>query len=113
MSQSKIKKGDTVIVITGKYKKTVGEVLQVIPAKGKSSSTKVVVDKVNPVKKSIKRDPQKGIEGGFETKHLPIDVSNVAYYCKQSGKAAKISTKVLPNGSKKRYNKRLNEEVDG
>lgn len=107
-----IKKGDTVIVITGKDKNKVGKVLAVHAPKGRATQAKVTVENVRVVKKSIKRDPQRGIEGGFENKTLPINVSNVAYYCDESKKPTKLGVITLPNGEKKRYNKRLNKEVD-
>ena len=107
-----IKKGDTVIVITGKDKKKVGKVLAVHTPKAPSTNIKVTVEGVNVVKKTVKRDPQRGVEGGFENKTLPISMSNVAYYCEETKKPAKLGAKILPNGEKKRYNKRLNKEVD-
>ena len=69
----KIKKGDTVKVITGDDKGRVGEVLKVIPKKGK-----VIVKGCNLAKKAVKPDKEKYPEGGFIQVEMPIDISNVA-----------------------------------
>ena len=69
----KIKKGDTVKIITGDDKGKTGEVLQVLPKKGK-----VIVKGCKLAKKAVKPDREKNIEGGFIEKEMPIDISNVA-----------------------------------
>ena len=69
----KIKKGDTVRVITGNDKGRTGEVLKVLPKKGK-----VIVKGCKLAKKAIKPDQEKNPEGGFIQKEMPIDISNVA-----------------------------------
>lgn len=105
MSLSKIKKGDTVQVITGKYKGKIGEVESV-------SGDLITVTGVNVVKKTVKRDPSRGIEGGFKDITRPINRSNICFYDKKTEKRVKIAVKTLSNGSKSRYNKRTNEEVE-
>jgi len=69
----KIKKGDTVKIIAGDDKGKTGEVLQVLPKKGK-----VIVKGCKLAKKAIKPDQEKNPEGGFIQKEMPIDISNVA-----------------------------------
>jgi large subunit ribosomal protein L24 len=68
----KIKKGDDVVVLTGKDRGSRGTVLRVVDDK------KVIVENVNMVKKHQKPNPQKGISGGIVDKEMPMDLSNVA-----------------------------------
>ena len=101
----KIKKGDQVIVISGKDKGKTGEVLQVITKKDR-----VLVSGVNEVKKH-QRPSQMG-PGGIETKELPIHVSNVACVDPKEEKATRVGYKTLKNGQKVRYAKRSGETID-
>jgi large subunit ribosomal protein L24 len=68
----KLRKGDDVIVITGKYKGTRGQITNVNPA-----TSRVIVAGVNLVKKAVKPNPRTGEEGGLITKEAPIHISNV------------------------------------
>ncbi|MCL1893161.1 MAG: 50S ribosomal protein L24 [Holophagaceae bacterium] len=72
LKKLKLKKGDEVIVITGKDKGTRGQITQVSPA-----TCKVIVSGVNIKKKAVKPNPQTGEEGGLIAKEAPIHVSNV------------------------------------
>jgi large subunit ribosomal protein L24 len=69
----KIKKGDTVKIISGDDKGKTGEVLVVMPKEGK-----VIVKDCKIAKKSVKPDQEKNPDGGFVNKEMPIDISNVA-----------------------------------
>jgi large subunit ribosomal protein L24 len=69
----KIKKGDTVKIIAGDDKGKTGEVLAVLPSKGK-----VIVKDCKVAKKAVKPDQEKNPNGGFVNKEMPIDISNVA-----------------------------------
>ena len=80
----KIKKGDQVKVITGKYKGTIGEVLQVFP-----KEDKVIVEGVNIAKKHLK-PCQQNPDGGIVEKLLPIHVSNVMAYDSKKKVASRI-----------------------
>lgn len=80
----KIKKGDQVKVITGKYKGTIGEVLQVFP-----KEDKVIVEGVNIAKKHLKPS-QSNPDGGIVEKLLPIHVSNVMAYDSKAKTASRI-----------------------
>ena len=71
MAKFKFKKGDTVEIIAGDDKGTKAEVLQVLPKKNK-----VIVQGVKTVKKTVK-PTEENPQGGFQTKEMPIDVSNV------------------------------------
>ncbi|PCH83988.1 MAG: 50S ribosomal protein L24 [Piscirickettsiaceae bacterium] len=103
---NKIKKGDEVIVLTGKDKGKRGTVLSVV------SSEKVLVEGINSVKKHQKPNPNKGIEGGIVEKQMPIQVSNVAIYNSQTKKADRIGFRLLEDGKKVRFFKSNNEVVD-
>ncbi|MDF1689756.1 MAG: 50S ribosomal protein L24 [Cycloclasticus sp.] len=103
---NKIKKGDEVIVLTGKDKGKKGLVLSVV------SADKVLVEGVNSVKKHQKPNPNKGIEGGIVEKQMPVNVSNVAIYNSQTQKADRVGFKVLEDGKKVRFFKSNNEVLD-
>lgn len=103
----KIKKGDMVSIITGKERGKIGVVLKTVK-KGEY----YLIEGVNMVTKTKKRNPQTGEEGGFTKKEAPIHRSNVAYYDIDSKKRIKIGIKILPDGKKIRYNKASNETVD-
>jgi len=103
---NKIKKGDLVIVLTGKDKGKQGLVTSVV------SEQKILVEGVNLVKKHQKPNPNKGIEGGIVEKNMPIQVSNVAIYNSQTQKADRVGFKVLEDGKKVRFFKSNNEVLD-
>lgn len=105
---NKIRKGDEVIVLTGKDKGKRGAVLRVIPA-----DDRVVVEGVNVVKKHAKPNPMRGIQGGIIEKTMPLHVSNVAIFNKASGKADRVGFKVLEDGKKVRIFKSTGEVVGG
>lgn len=102
----KIKKGDEVIVLTGKDKGRRGTVKQVLP------DDRVIVESINMVKKHQKPIPARGIPGGIIEKEMPIHVSNVAIYNPQTGKADRVGFRLLEDGRKVRYFKSTNEVID-
>lgn len=93
MAKMNIKKGDKVVVLTGKDKGAEGEVIRAIPAKGR-----VVVEKVNMVTKAM-RPTAGNQEGGLMHMEAPIDASNVALVCPSCKKATRIAHKI--EGDKK------------
>ena len=101
---NKIRKGDEVIVITGKDKGKRGVVLSV-------GEGKVVVEGINLVKKHTKPNPLKGTTGGIVEKAMPIHQSNVAIFNAATGKADRVGIKVLADGKKVRVFKSSGEEV--
>ena len=103
---NKIKKGDEVIVLTGKDKGKRGTVLKI------STEGRLLVEGINTVKKHQKPNPNKGIEGGIVEKQMPIQISNVAIYNSQTQKADRVGFKVLEDGNKVRFFKSNNEVVD-
>jgi large subunit ribosomal protein L24 len=100
----KIKKGDTVIVLSGDDKGKTGEVARAMPKVGK-----VVVQGVNLVKRHTR--PSQTSAGGIITKEAPIHVSNVALIDSKSGKGTKIGYKEV-NGRKVRFARKSNEVID-
>nr|WP_253308010.1 50S ribosomal protein L24 [Rickettsia endosymbiont of Ceutorhynchus assimilis] len=104
MIKLKVKKGDEVVVITGKYKGKKGKILKVFP-----EDNKIIVSGVNLVKKHTK--PSQVSEGGIITKELPIHISNVAHIDPKSGESTKIGFKILADGSKVRVAKKSGEII--
>ncbi|WP_123055071.1 50S ribosomal protein L24 [Clostridium sp. JN-1] len=98
-----VRKKDKVMVISGKDKGKIGEVLSVIPKKGK-----VVVKDVNIVSKHQK--PNKAnMQGGIIKKEAPIYSSKVMLYCDKCKSVTRISHKILEDGSKVRVCKKCGE----
>lgn len=102
----KIKKGDEVVVLTGRDKGRRGNVLRVL------ASDRVMVEGVNMVKKHQKPNPMKGTPGGIVEKETSIHVSNVALFNSAAGKGDRVGIKVLEDGRKVRYFKSNGEVVD-
>ena len=102
----KIKKGDTVVVLTGKDRGKEGEVMFAFPTDGT-----VIVDGVNVVKKHQK--PTKAtMQGGIIDKDMPVDVSNVAVVSPADGKATRVGYRFSPEGQKVRICKRTGVDLD-
>jgi len=101
----KIKKGDNVIVLTGRDKGKRGDVTRVVDAEH------VVVAGVNQVKKHQRPNPMKGEQGGIVTKDMPIHVSNVAVYNPVTKKADRVGFRTLEDGRKVRFFKSNGELV--
>lgn len=101
-----VKKGDTVIVITGKDKGKKGRVLQVSP-----KDNKVLVEGVNLVKKHS-RPNKNNPQGGILNQEAPIHASNVMLVDPKSGNTTRIGYKVLDNGKKVRIAKKSGEALD-
>ena len=102
----KIKKGDEVVILTGKDKGSKGEVLKVLP-----EERRVIVQGVNVVKKH-RKPTQLNPQGGIENIEKSIHVSNVALVDPKEGKATRVGFKVLKDGKKVRVAKRSGETVE-
>jgi large subunit ribosomal protein L24 len=85
---NKIRKGDEVIILTGKDKGKTGNVVRAIP-----EDDRVIVDNVNMVKKHQKPNPALNVPGGIIEKEMPIHVSNVALVNPATGKADRVGFK--------------------
>jgi large subunit ribosomal protein L24 len=102
----KIRKGDDVVVITGKDKGRRGTVLRTFADK------RVLVQNINMVKKHQKPNPNMGRTGGIIEKEMPIDVSNVMLFNPVSAKGDRVSFKTLEDGRKVRVFRSNGEVVD-
>lgn len=103
---NKIRKGDDVVVITGKDKGRRGAVLSVL------GDAQLLVDGINKVKKHMKPNPAKGVAGGIVEKIMPIDISNVALFNPATQKADRVGIKFLEDGRKVRCFKSNGEVLD-
>ena len=101
----RIRKGDTVVVTTGKDKGRTGEVLRVNP-----TDNRVLVQGINMVKRHAK--PAMGDPGGIQEREASIHLSNVAHYDSDSNKPTRIGFRVLEDGRKVRFAKRSGEQID-
>lgn len=102
---AKIKKGDRVVVLTGRSKGTQGEVLKVL-----IDENRVVVRGVNVVKRHQK--PSQMDPGGIKNFEAPIHVSNVAHVDPRDGKPVRVGFKTDEHGRKTRFAKRSGESID-
>ena len=103
---NKIRKGDDVIVITGRDKGKRGSVVRVM------DDGRLIVENVNLVKRHTKPNPNAGIAGGIVEKEAPIQVSNVAIYNPAKEGGDRVGFRALDDGRKVRYFKSDNEVVD-
>lgn len=102
---AKIKKGDKVIVLTGRDKGVKGEVLKVIPEKNRA-----IVSGVNKVQRHNRPSPFS--PGGIEEKEATIHLSNLAHYDPATGKPGRVGFKTLEDGKKVRVFKGSGEVID-
>jgi len=103
---AKIKKGDKVIVISGRDKGRKGEVLSVQPKENRA-----IVEGVNHVKRHQRQTKDR--EAGIITKAAPIELSNLAHLDPKDGKPTRVGFKILDDGRKVRFAKRSGELIDG
>jgi len=101
----KIKKGDRVVVITGKDKGKTGDVLKVNPTKNRA-----LVQGVNMMKRHQRASQT--VQGGIVEKEAAIDISNLAHIDPKDQKATRVGFKVLEGGHKVRFAKRSGEVID-
>ena len=106
MARLKVKKGDHVVVITGKDKGKHGEVLKVMP-----SENRAIVKGVAMVRRHQRQTATQ--EGGIITKEAPIDISNIALEDPKDGKPTRVGYKFLKDGRKVRFARRSGEVIDG
>ena len=103
VSKFKLKKGDEVIVLTGKDKGKTGKIVKMLP-----KQMKAVVSEINKVKKNNK--PDNNQPGGITEKEMPIHISNLSYFDSSANKAAKIGYK-FEKEKKIRINKISGKEI--
>jgi large subunit ribosomal protein L24 len=102
----KIRKGDTVVVTTGRDKGRTGTVVNVL------AGGRVLVENVNMVKKHQRPNPARGVTGAIVQKEAPLHASNVALWNPATKKADRVGVKSLEDGRKVRYFKSNGEVLD-
>jgi large subunit ribosomal protein L24 len=102
---NKIKKGDDVIVLTGRDKGKRGTVLRV-------DHSRVLVEGANKVKKHERPNPMKNTTGGIIDKEMPLHISNIALYNPATQKADRVGIKIMESGKRVRYFRSNGEVVD-
>jgi len=105
MAKLKLKKGDKVVVLTGRDKGKTGEILKAFPR-----DNKVVVQGINMIKRHTK--PSTTQQGGIVEREAKINVSNVAYLDPKTSKPTRIGFKTLQDGKKVRVARRSGEVID-
>jgi len=103
---SKLRKGDDVVILSGRDKGKRGTVLQII------ENNRILVDNVNVIKKHVKPNPNRGETGGIIEREAPIQISNVALFNPNTNKADRVGYKVLEDGRKVRVFKSDGEVAD-
>ena len=101
----KIRKGDRVVVLTGRDKGKNGEVLKVL-----RKEDRVVVQGVNVVKRHQR--PQPGNPGGIDEREAPVHISNVAHVDPSDDRPTRVGFKTVDDGRKVRFSKRTGELID-
>ena len=106
LRKSRIRKGDTVIVITGRERGKTGKVLRLDAGKGQ-----LVVEKLNIIKRHTKPSA-KVKQGGIIEREAPLAISNVMFLCPITHKPTRLGTKVIEGGRRARLSKRAKEVID-
>jgi large subunit ribosomal protein L24 len=102
----KIRKGDDVVVITGRDRGKRGTVLRIVDAEY------VLVEGANRVKKHQRPNPMKGLSGGIVDKEMPLHISNVALFNPQTKKGDRVGIRTLQDGRRVRFFKSNGEVID-
>ena len=106
LKKSRIRKGDTVVVIAGRDRGKSGKVLSVDPGVGK-----VVVEKLNMIKRHTKPN-QKVKQGGILEREAPFAISNVMYLCPVMQQPTRLGMRTLDYGKRVRFSKKSNDSVE-
>jgi len=102
----KIRKGDKVVILTGKDRGKQGTVLRVL------EDDRVLVENVNMIKRHTKPNPNKGVTGGIIDREAPIHVSNVALHNPATGKGERVGFREMKDGTKVRVFRKSGEVAD-
>ena len=102
----KIRKGDQVVVLSGRDKGRRGAVLRVLPGR------EVLVENLNRVKRHQKPNPQRNVPGGIVEKEMPMPAAKVALWNPAAKKADRVGFKTLADGKKVRFFKSNGEVID-
>jgi len=107
MPKVRVKKNDTVVVISGKDRGKKARVLQVMPR-----TSRALVEGVHMVKRHTKPNPQRNIKGGILSKESPIHVSNLMVIDPDTDRPTRVGSKVLDDGRRVRVSKRSGAVLD-
>ncbi len=102
----RLRKGDTVQIVSGEFKDQTGRIVRVEPAKNRA-----IVEGKNMVRRHTKPNP-KNQQGGIVEKEAPIHLSNLMLVCPKTGKPTRVGTQILENGQRVRYSKKAKELID-
>ena len=106
LRKSRIRKGDLVVVISGRARGKTGKVLSVDLAAGK-----LIVEKLNMIKRHTKPN-QKAKQGGILEREAPLQISNVMFFCPVTQKPTRVGVRTLEDGQRVRFSKKSNETVE-
>lgn len=106
LSKSRIRKGDTVVVISGRERGKTGKVMSVDLRSGK-----VVVEKLNVIKRHTKPN-QKAKQGGILEREAPLQISNVMFFCPVTQKPTRVGIRTQADGRRVRFSKKSNEILE-
>ncbi len=106
LRKSRIRKGDTVVVISGRERGKSGKVLSIDLRAGK-----VIVEKLNIIKRHTKPS-QKAKQGGILEREAPLAMSNVMFLCPVTQKPTRVGIRTLEDGRRVRFSKKSNETVE-
>lgn len=106
LRKSRIRKGDTVVVISGRERGKTGKVLSVDLGAGM-----VVVEKLNIIKRHTKPN-QKLKQGGILEREAPLQISNVMYFCPVTQRPTRVGIRTLEDGRRARFSKKSNETLE-
>ncbi|HBH79614.1 MAG TPA: 50S ribosomal protein L24 [Nitrospira sp.] len=106
LSKSRIRKGDTVVVISGRERGKTGKVMSVDLRAGK-----VVVEKLNIMKRHTKPN-QKAKQGGILEREAPLQISNVMFLCPVTQKPTRVGIRTQADGRRVRFSKKSNEILE-
>ena len=106
LSKSRIRKGDTVVVISGRERGKTGKVMSVDLRAGK-----VVVEKLNIMKRHTKPN-QKAKQGGILEREAPLQISNVMFFCPVTQKPPRVGIRTQADGRRVRFSKKSNEILE-
>ena len=103
---NKIRKGDEIVVTSGKDKGRRGTVLQIL------DDDRVLIEGVNVAKKHVKANPNAGEQGGIIDREMPLDISNVLVFNPKSKKGERVGIQVSDDGEKSRVFRQSGDPVD-
>jgi large subunit ribosomal protein L24 len=106
LRKSRIRKGDTVVVITGRDRGKTGKVLSVDLGAGQ-----VTVEKLNIIKRHTKPN-QKVKQGGILEREAPLNISKVMFFCPVTQKPTRVGMRAAEDGRRVRFSKKSNETIE-